>query len=381
MDMIKTISSAILSVLLFVASGQTSSVTTSTQPPPWPQYTGHEVLRVYDYAAYFKLGIGLSAPDVLFWDSRGVLWVSGISSLYSYDEGENKWNAYPTSLTVGSLKWSRAVAEDGKGRIWVSYGVNRKYAYFDGERWRDAAELIPAHLGELKNTMVGGRDGKIWLISNLGVIAYDGQNWIGPFAPSVAIQRKFEDIPRKSDDPDWDRTKAQLQEKYGWKDKAYPWVDEVVQGLEDHESNIWLGTGKGIFRFSEKTKEWKLYPLPGQMINVSRIYEDRKGRLWFLDSAANVTVYDKDKDDWKLYNLTQKFPWVDHVDDVYQDRDQNIIFGTAAGLILFSELQSAWKVVGQLNNGDTIRFVSRIVEDRKGRLWLVTNKSIVILTS
>lgn len=110
---------------------------------------------------------------------------------------------------------------------------------------------------------------------------------------------------------------------------------------EDFNGNLWVATySNGVFRLDVHSGEWKQYlsdeanPASLPYNRVISIFEDSRKQLWFMTLGEGFCRYDPATDSFVRYNLPDGFP------------------------------------------GST---VYKMVEDRRGRLWLTTNAGLVCL--
>jgi len=172
---------------------------------------------------------------------------------------------------------------------------------------------------------------------------------------------------------------------------------EVYCGLECANGDIWLGADRGILCLEQTKREWRLYPLPENLIQAARIYEGRDGRIWFADVYGNSAVYDKLNHTWSGYKVCDPSPRKrdssgssDYsINAIYQDTLGHVLFGTFNGLVVFTERENKWERFTAENSilpGVTLigsdkptSKVTALMEDHSGRIWIATNGGIVIL--
>ena len=332
---------------------------------------GHEVLRSFSDAGGTSV-IG-TPTRVIFQDKVGSFWLGGYHGLCCYDEKRDKWINHSNAFGTSSIHWVRSIGQDKRGRIWVSYRIECRFAVFDGGHWRSAEELLPANIKSLGQDMIVGTDGRIWFATPEGLIVYDGSTWTGPFKPPEAVLRDFMRLDLREFEND-------APAPAGSPGANLPRF-EVWSGLQDRAGSIWLGGKEALLRFNERSGQWEVYPTLGLVGQVSMRLEDRLGRIWVADAKAHLAVYDKAKNVWASYDLSRRFPQVrPNVDAVYVDKRGQVLIGTEVGLLALDERTK--ELIRPNTTGELSRFssdVTAIQEDRNGRIWIATGNGVSIL--
>lgn len=187
--------------------------------------------------------------------------------------------------------------------------------------------------------------------------------------------------------------------------------------LEDNESNLWIGSNKGINFYNRSTNSFLNYQIPGRKENeqiISPFYIDDKKRIW-LQSGSDIFRFDINKKQFKLlYHFTipgnlfiktqpvtpfeklqQLYAVVDKTPRIYAGRpEQDTIhwstlfstataeyksfncilplqsglwIGTNRGLLYYSNSQPAFNI-HSFNNTE-IADIQTLCTDKKGMLW------------
>jgi hypothetical protein len=225
-------------------------------------------------------------------------------------------------------------------------GVGHLVDRFDGTAWSAlfASDLLTASLGggaynsAVVNLTFPGHRGRVWFGVYCGdwcyLVSYDEATW-------SAYRVYF--VPRT---------------------ERHPILVGVHlgAGLEASDGTVWFATGRSILMLDTVTgavtqqgpgrsARDRSYPqdtvLPSQEQGGStvRMYEDRKGRLWFGTLSAHLLVYDRTDRSWTTYwlpgvlanELKGKLnppPWSPiQINQIYEDTSGLMMVATNKGLI------------------------------------------------
>lgn len=147
--------------------------------------------------------------------------------------------------------------------------------------------------------------------------------------------------------------------------------------LEDFNGNLWFGTfSNGLFCYNVRTRQWKNYlsdaddPASLPYNKVISIYEDSKKRLWFMTLGEGFCRYNPDTDNFTRYDLSKGFP-SNTVYKMVEDRRGNLWLTSNSGLVCFNP-ETDTKHVYTTANGllsNQFNFQSGHC-DRTGRIFL-----------
>jgi ligand-binding sensor domain-containing protein len=220
--------------------------------------------------------------------------------------------------------------------------------------------------GSFVRTIRRDRKGNIWLVSNEGIIRYDGKSFTN--MTSKVSSARFWNI------------------------------------LEDRKGNIWFGTrDSGVYYYNARLNDgigqgesqparqagFQNFTTRDGLANdrVGNIYEDKKGNIWF-GTENGVSRYDGKS----FQNFTTRDGLAtDRVGNIYEDKKGNIWFGTENGVSRYdgnSFRSLKMKEAPSVTPGDSFHIsvyhhpipedswmhnaVNAIIEDKTGKLWFGT---------
>lgn len=158
-------------------------------------------------------------------------------------------------------------------------------------------------------------------------------------------------------------------------------LGNIIRAIQEDESgNIWINTADGISRFDGQSfttihPEGEAQSITESFIpsadNPDEDWKKELGHLWFGEMLENgVYRYDGQR----LAHLTYPFPEEDTTKSwsryatysLYQDRDENLWFGTESGGILRYNRGS----ITCINQDEQKGIVRCFFQDRSGRVWI-----------
>ncbi len=333
------------------------------------EIAGHSVLKVLDQN---NTGQHVGGTAAIFQDRAGDYWLASYSKLRRYSEPRNKWTMFPSDFH-GTLPYYavRYICQTKDGTLWFGGDSNGLSPFtsvtaFQADTWRLLEGTIRVGLRtiDFKSKIYAcfpGRPGSVWFVfSDQGepyVTAFDGEEWLSPI-----------NVP------------------------FYIGVG-VFSGFEDGRGQLWMENDLNIWKLERGKGLWKKSLKPKQLSLIHHIFEDREGEMWFADTQSQVARYDADTNTWTYYRLTDYLPayakrpnkllepygldLMVSAAAIYEDRSGKLFFGTNRGLLIFIKAQGRWEFC-TLNPADPMA-ITTIFEDKSERVWIATEKDIVII--
>jgi len=201
------------------------------------------------------LGEG-SKPHGVIVGPDGAAWVtdSGLNAIVRVDPGTKEVKSWPLPKERADANLNTA-AFDGAGRIWFT-GQNGIYGRLDPNTGDMAVWAAPRGRGPYGIT--GTPSGQIWFVSLAG--SYLAR----PYLESGELD--VIDPPKKGSGPRrvWSDSQGRL------------WVSEWNAGT--------------LSVYDPKQRQWKSWPLPGEIPRAYSVYVDDRDKVWVTDFPANAIL-------------------------------------------------------------------------------------------
>ena len=309
----------------------------------------------YRHSEHDPSSIPADRLTAVFADRSGTLWIgTDGAGLARYDQALRQFVAFtnnpsdPFSLSTNVV---RSIYEDRQSQLWVGtylgganlLGRQRGFGYFTHRAMDRQSLSAPAVASFLEDDA-----GHIWIGTEGG--------WLDRFDPQ---SRKF------------------VAYRFPFRD---PGGAAVMCLHQDKRGRIWLGTYRGgLARFNPKTEAFQTYrhttANPKSVANdeIWAIEEDAEGKLW-LGTNDGLDRFDPDSgvvlSHYGIADLQQV-----GIRTLHFDRQGNLWVGALGVLALLPRRSNSfvhYEDDGRDPNSLSHPFVSRILEDHKGRIWIGT---------
>jgi ligand-binding sensor domain-containing protein/signal transduction histidine kinase len=295
-----------------------------------------------------------------------------------------------------------ALYQDRTGTLWIGNwyaGVDRVDLNSGGfERYTDRAGVLPSIGSSKVRAIAGAPGGKIWLGTGTGLALLD------PAQGKVEFQSNEEPHPGSLPADQLMALAPDLQGRLwvgtisglSWRDPATgrytpmwlgdePAARSVQRMMVGRDGTIWVGTRQGLHRIDPQTLAMQTYRVdtadPERLAGrVYALLEDRRGNLW-AGTENGLDRFDPATGKFQHYRHDpQQSDSLSHnrVHYLYQDEQERIWIGTAAGLCMATMGKD-----GKLHfrfyppaNGRSPDPVGAILGDEQGRLWISSTAGV-----
>lgn len=324
------------------------------------------------------------------------LWIGTESGLYIYNLMKDK----VTHLTVPNQDDSYALSDnaiyslccDKENGMWIgSYfgGVNY-YPY----QWTYFEKFYPRenlrHFGRRVREICQGNDGTLWIgTEDKGLFNFDPESGkIVPFE-HPAIYQNVHGLCLDGDDL-WVGTFSGGLNRVNLRTKQ---VKHYAKGESENSmvandaftiyktttGDVWIGTTSGLLRYNRASDDFTRIPQLRNMFTYD-ILEDFNGNLWIATFSNGVFCYDVRSRQWRNYLADEKdaasLPY-NKVISIYEDSKKRLWFMTLGEGFCRYNPQTDSFIRYDMSQGFPSNTIYKMVEDKRGNLWITTNYGLV----
>ena len=328
--------------------------------------------------------------------SDNELWVGAESGLYIY----NLANDRVTHLTVPGQDDSYALSDnaiyalcrDRENGMWIgSYfgGVNYypfQWTYFEKFYPRDDLRDFGRRVREICE----GNDGTLWIgTEDKGLFNYNPESGkIEPFR-HPAIYQNIHGLCLDGDDL-WVGTfsgglnrinlRTRQVRHYSKGDGENSMVaNDAFTVCKSTTGEVWIGTTSGLLKYNRSSDDFTRIPQLKNMFTYD-ILEDFNGNLWFATFSNGVFCYNVRKQEWKHYLSNEEDSTslsYNKVISIYEDSKKRLWFMTLGEGFCRYNPQTDDFTRYDMSAGFPSNTIYKMVEDKKGNLWITTNYGLV----
>ncbi len=148
------------------------------------------------------------------------------------------------------------------------------------------------------------------------------------------------------------------------------YMNSVGTRFEDRSGTLWISGGLCIDRFDRTTEQFTLCLL---YMEVSSIYEDGHGTLWFATLGYGLFSYDKASDTFVHYNLANDT--LTAICGNPDDDNRTLFVGTPHGVATFDQREGTSAHL----QGGPLGAVTAMLGDRAGNIWIGAREGLYLL--
>ncbi len=381
------------------------------------RYDGYE-FRVFRPDPEDPGSLSDSWVNTIYQDSLGIIWIgTRYGGLNRFDPASGKFSHYlndpddPKTLVSNRVQ---AIIEDQRGKLWI--GTDRGLDLFytntgDFKHYFNATYLLDEPIGENITVIAEDMNGFLWIGTR-----DSGLKRFNPLQESFITFRNDPDDPYSLSDnhvtaiavdkngTTWIGTRNGLNlydpqaGMYGRVFYRY-WSssvrvnsvsdDHILSLYLDNESDLWVGTNKGIDRFDRTTRSFINYrhePRSESSLSydvVTAIFQDKGDVLWVGTGGAGLNKYVRAQEQFYNYQHQDENPFSlsgNSISSIYVDQRGHIWIGTVgAGLNRMDPLTG--QVLHFRYSQSNTNYLSdddiwAITKDPSGYLWLGTSAGL-----
>ena len=306
----------------------------------------------------------------MYMDKDGLLWLcSADNGIYCVSFSPNQFHVIP--LPQGDESGVKAIYQLKNGDILVGARSKNLYVLDEQGRMKHVFDYARYHIGSVYHIMCDDKQ-NLWL-STKG----DGLVKLSPEASSPIGYR----ITRYTYDP---KNKYSLSGKNVYMtymdSKHRIWVATLDGGL-----NLMQETQQGV-KFYNKLNDMRLYPGYGLFMDVRNMVEDSHGRMWVgtIDGLMSFGTNFKDvrKLQFQTYRKTDTNTRANSdIYGLYKDGNKQVwmcTFGGGLSRLDGFDYKERLPILASLGDKEGLHndVIVSILEDRRGRLWLVNSDGL-----
>ncbi|MBV8902206.1 MAG: hypothetical protein JOZ22_01095, partial [Acidobacteriia bacterium] len=343
------------------------------------------------------------AGGSLFKDRSGYLWIRSDEELDRFDPRTETTTRIPIDhdgphSLLGPVS---DVSQDRAGIVWLATpnGLHRLDPATGTFRHYSHNPSDPASLSSpVVTSTYEDREGTLWVCTLTGVDAFDRRTEkvterIRLNLPESHSIKALEDhagvlwIIYTSGNglASWDRHTRRLT-LYSFKDREPPATElsGAERIYEDADDNLWLTTyGSGVVKIDPTRRGAVQYratrrPYSIDVDSLSGLLEDREGTIWVGTPIAGVDKFRRKPLPFKRHVVAPGSffePFITIDTSVYVDSQENIWVGSPIGLLRIDSKSGEYTLFRHAGSGPADLsnvFVTAILEDRSGYLWIGT---------
>lgn len=303
-------------------------------------------------------GLSQATAETIIQDSKGYIWIGTNDGLNRYNGSEIKVLKSNDKNSIIS-NYITALVEDKNGNLWVGtdQGVSKvnlddytikNYRYYENNKNTPYSSILSFYLD---------KEGSIYMGSNCGVYLYN------------------------EEDDDFKKILG-LKDDLGYKN--------VYSINEDKNNNLWIGTDRGLYKLSLKTKKVTNYTAKytdtKRWGTIYSIFFDDKDNMWIGTGENGLKKIDIEQNKIQSFFADEKNNSKlksNSIRNVLQDSYGNIWIATEKGLSKYIGYNKFITYLNKSYDDNTLSndIVYTLMEDDTGLIWAGTYTGVSIFDS
>ncbi len=267
----------------------------------------------------------------------------------------------------------RRIFQDSKGFLWI--GTMEGLSKYDGNVFTNYTKLKGlSH--SVVNDIYESENGRLYVALNNGIIDEIRDDKVVPGkAKAPVIVNRFIKTP-------WQKVIA-LTDSYGFQNFRNGQLTKPTQQLPDaiffdavilSDSSFAATEINSLKVFNKNFKLLSQIKIPGKTYSSIKCYKDSKGRLWVVPAFGIQLIEFVPGSNLHLSNrgLTLPFKFLNkyNISDIFEDDQGNMWFATSEGIVKVNIDGS--NQIFTINDGLTSNIIKTIFQDKEKNLWFGT---------
>lgn len=367
------------------------------------RYDGYEFLT-FDQIPGDSSSLVNTSIERIYKDSKGIIWIGTKSNGISrYNPVTGKFLNMPFngSSAENILPDKRVISfcEDSDGDMWIGTW-NGGLLKYNPETGQGKTYNLPASV----NVIIKSSDGIIWVGTNNGLYNYNPGNDTfirqinsSEYSPVSSI------VEDKNHQFLWilHYNESKLI-KFGLKDgsskvyflnpaeeKEFGRLMSATKVMQDDKGILWIGTwGNGLFQFNPENSKFTKIPLYPNLLfrnnkefdTILDIFQDKNNNIWFGTNGVGVCLL-TEKMKFNTVGFGKQQTLDNCVMSVLEAKSGTLWIGTRGNGLYYSVNKIDFQEVPfiKVNNQDNFKLVRAIYQDENGNIWVGTNHGTGII--
>jgi ligand-binding sensor domain-containing protein/signal transduction histidine kinase len=286
---------------------------------------------------------------------------------------ENKFQSAlsPYPWPKDSLRTSvQAICEDRRGRLWVGTSGSGVYFWSQQKGWqRLASEGVLANAVVTK--IIEEAEGFLWIATQRGGLHRVSEQTVTTLSlPGQGVENVVQAVGATSDGSLWVGTDG--GGVFRWRDEKFEAVNEGLASryvrtmFEDSHTNFWVGTRRGLHRWTGTAFAPVNANAPFNWITLA-LGEDDKSNLWFAGSGGLVRM--QSENEFQIFKKNSGLPNY-YLRAITRDRAGKLYLA-APNYGLLRQDGERFELIGT-NRWSGAKKICSLHADASGALWITT---------
>jgi ligand-binding sensor domain-containing protein/serine phosphatase RsbU (regulator of sigma subunit) len=318
------------------------------------------------------------ATESVFFDTDGFMWIGSSSGVIKVNYNNITWIKKSNGLCNNLIN---TIIQDKEGEMWFG-SLNGGISKFQSNLFTRINEQNGLTFNKVTHFFKDRKD-RLWISTwGGGISLLDYKSWIRKDTVIIKniVQQKdgltsntISSVTEDNRGNIWIATYGAGVCEYNGKVFTTYDVRSGLHGektnaiVADKHGNVWIGNENGLDRFDGNNFTFYGKQFGFSSNGVNAIYDDEIGNVWFASHTKIV------KFDGRQFSSIVRKEGFSHINCIAKDKFGYMWFGSDAGIYVYNG--KTFKTITEAD-GLSSNFVSSIVADDNGSIWLGTNKGL-----